>query len=58
MPNRAILFVDGNNWCHGVESAAGIDPTEIDSMRVASKLVGPRELVGLPLIRRRRSANR
>ncbi len=44
--NRAILFVDGNNWYHSL-GALGVDPAGIDLLRVAEKLVGPRQLLEL-----------
>ena len=46
MANKAVAFIDGNNWYHCVKWA-GLDPTEIDIIKVAVKLAGPRELVGI-----------
>lgn len=44
MTERALLFVDGNNWYHGMKSA-GVD-TAICYERVSRKLVGPRRWCG------------
>lgn len=41
-PNRAILFVDGNNWYHGLRRAGVVDQARLDHAKIAAKLVGPR----------------
>ena len=46
MPDRAVLFIDGNNWYH---SLVGIGLTELrrmDYRNISKKLVGPREWIG------------
>jgi uncharacterized LabA/DUF88 family protein len=43
---RAVLFVDGNNWYHGV-MRAGVDANRLDYTKIAAKLVGPRQWIGL-----------
>jgi uncharacterized LabA/DUF88 family protein len=42
MPERAILFVDGNNWYHGLKKAGVSSQGRLDFARVAEKVVGPR----------------
>ncbi len=43
---RAILFVDGNNWYHGLKEAGVKDQMGLDWVRIAKKLVGPRQWIG------------
>ena len=44
MPDRAILFIDGNNWYHSLKNG-GISQ-DLSYKAVSKKLVGPREWVG------------
>src|SRR5690242_7941537 len=44
--NRAILFVDGSNWYHGLREI-GVQESRLDYRRVCKKLLGPREWVAL-----------
>lgn len=37
---RAILFIDGNNWYHGIRDAGVDDPVRLDYCKIATKLVG------------------
>lgn len=37
---RAILFIDGNNWYHGIKSIDVDDPARLDYAKMALKLVG------------------
>ncbi len=37
---RAILFIDGNNWYHGTKEAGVVDPARLDYCKIATKLVG------------------
>lgn len=46
MVERAILFVDGNNWYHGLKGAGVRDQLRLDWVRIATKLVGPRQWIG------------
>jgi len=43
-PDRAILFVDGNNWYHAVKDC-GISQ-DLTYKRISEKLVGPRRWIG------------
>jgi uncharacterized LabA/DUF88 family protein len=43
---RAVLFVDGSNWYHGVKQA-GVDANRLDYTKIAQKLVGPRQWIGI-----------
>lgn len=43
MAHRAILFVDGNNWYHGLKDAGVENQADLDHRKIAQKLVGPRE---------------
>lgn len=38
---RAILFIDGNNWYHGLKDVGVLDPAQLDYRKIATKLVGP-----------------
>jgi len=40
--DRAILFVDGNNWYHGLKAAGVRDQLRLDWTRIAQKLVSGR----------------
>ena len=42
MSERAVLFVDGNNWYHGLKDAGVTDQGRLDYVQIAQKLVGPR----------------
>jgi uncharacterized LabA/DUF88 family protein len=46
MVARALLFIDGNNWYHGLKNAECGDLGRLDFGRIAKKLVGPRSWVG------------
>lgn len=41
---RAIVFVDGSNFYHGMKDA-GIRPSGLDYVRLSQKLIGDRELI-------------
>jgi len=43
MRDRAILFVDGNNWYHSLKKAAVTDLGQLNYQAISEKLVGPRE---------------
>lgn len=38
--DRAVLFIDGNNWYHGLKAAGIADPARLDYVKIASKLTG------------------
>jgi len=42
MADRAILFIDGNNWYHALKDAGLSDLGRLDYAAVSRKLVGPR----------------
>jgi uncharacterized LabA/DUF88 family protein len=44
--DRAILFIDGNNWYHALRSAGLDDLGKLDYAKISEKLIGPREWVG------------
>ncbi len=46
MPDRAVVFIDGNNWYHSLR-ACGVDLGRLSYASIARKLLGPRTLVGL-----------
>ncbi|MBI4951230.1 MAG: NYN domain-containing protein [Myxococcales bacterium] len=41
-PNRAVLFVDGNNWYHTLKAAGVGELARLDYVKIAQKIVGPR----------------
>ena len=43
MPDRAVLFIDGNNWYHSLSEAGMADLGRLNYAKVSEKLVGPRE---------------
>jgi len=46
MPDRALLFIDGNNWYHSLKGIGLTDLGRLDYAAVSGKLLGPREWVG------------
>ena len=46
VPDRAVLFVDGSNWYHGLRSLGETNLMRLNYARVSEKLVGPRTWVG------------
>lgn len=45
MADRAVIFVDGNNWFHGLCDVGVDDRGRLDYARISQKLVGPRTWV-------------
>lgn len=43
MADRAIVFIDGNNWFHGLCDIGVADRGRLDYGRISQKLLGPRE---------------
>ena len=41
-PDRAVFFVDGNNWYHSLKNAGVQSQKQISLAKVANKLAGPR----------------
>ena len=46
MPDRAILFIDGNNWYHACKEVGVSNLARLDYALISRKLVGPREWLG------------
>lgn len=46
MTDRAILFIDGNNWYHSLKETRVPDLIHLDYEKISRKLVGPREWLG------------
>ena len=42
MADRAVIFIDGNNWFHGLCDAGVDDRGRLDYAKISKKLVGPR----------------
>ena len=45
-PDRAILFVDGNNWFHALRACRVPRSIDLSYSKISQKLVGPREWIG------------
>ena len=41
-PDRAIVFIDGNNWYHGLKTVGVGDLARLDYASISRKLAGPR----------------
>ena len=46
MTRQAALFIDGNNWYHGLKHLGAVDLGRLDYRKLSLKLVGPRRWVG------------
>ncbi|HEU4888210.1 MAG TPA: NYN domain-containing protein [Thermoanaerobaculia bacterium] len=46
MADRALVFIDGNNWYHALGNAGVEDRARLDYRKISEKLLGPREWVG------------
>ena len=46
MADRAVLFIDGNNWYHSLRSAGVTDLGRLEYRKISEKLVAPREWIG------------
>lgn len=46
MPDRAILFIDGNNWYHSLVNLGLTDLGSLDYRKISEKLLGPRDWIG------------
>ena len=44
--DRAVLFVDGNNWYHGLRAIGVTNLLELNYATISKKLAGPRTWVG------------
>lgn len=46
MADRAVIFIDGNNWYHAIREAGVEDKARLDYRAISLKLLGPRLWVG------------
>ena len=46
MPDRAVLFIDGNNWFHGLDRMGEAGQKRLDYAKLSQKLVAPRTWTG------------
>lgn len=46
MADRAVLFIDGNNWYHSLSELGVADLGRLNYARISEKLVSPRDWVG------------
>jgi uncharacterized LabA/DUF88 family protein len=46
LADRAILFIDGSNWYHGLKENGVHDTLQLDYSLISKKLVGPRDWIG------------
>ena len=46
MADRAVIFIDGNNWFHALCDIGVRDRARLDYRKISQKLVGPREWIG------------
>ena len=44
MPDRGIIFIDGNNWYHALSNAGVPDLGGLDYAAISRKLLGPSSL--------------
>lgn len=45
MADRAILFIDGSNWFHGLGKVGVLNRSRLDYKRISEKLIGPRQWI-------------
>ncbi len=46
LSDRAVIFIDGNNWYHATKESGVQDLLRLDYSKIATKLVGPRDWIG------------
>lgn len=46
MPDRAVIFIDGNNWYHSLRNAGVDDLALLNYAKISRKLLGPRDWLG------------
>ena len=46
MADRAVVFIDGNNWFHGLGQAGVEDRGRLCYKKISEKLLGPRQWIG------------
>lgn len=42
-PDRAVIYIDGNNWYHFLKTQDVVNPFNLSYAKISTKLVGPRE---------------
>lgn len=45
-PDRAVLFIDGNNWYHALKETGVTRPMSLSYCKISRKLSTPREWIG------------
>jgi|ERR1041385_2107163 uncharacterized LabA/DUF88 family protein len=45
MADRAVIFIDGNNWYHGLCNVGVESRAQLDYKRISQKLLGPRQWI-------------
>lgn len=45
MADRAVVFIDGNNWYHSIKDAGVEDLGRLDYGKISRKLLGPRDWI-------------
>ncbi len=45
MADRAVVFVDGNNWYHSITDLAVRNPGRLNYGKISTKLLGPRQWI-------------
>ncbi|MBI2537696.1 MAG: NYN domain-containing protein [Gemmatimonadetes bacterium] len=45
MPQRATVFIDGNNWYHSLRDAGALNLADLNYAKISRKLLGPRDWV-------------
>jgi len=45
MPDRAVVFVDGNNWYHSLKNSGISSLGRLNYAKVTVKLLGPRQWI-------------
>lgn len=45
MVDRAVVFIDGNNWFHGLCDVGVADRGRLDYRKISEKLLGPRDWI-------------
>jgi uncharacterized LabA/DUF88 family protein len=46
LADRALVFIDGNNWYHALSHVGVPDRARLDYKKISEKLLGPREWIG------------
>ena len=46
MADRAVVFIDGNNWFHSLKNIGVADRGRLNYGKISKRLIGPRDWVG------------